>query len=59
MSKQRHYINNADFLDALVKYKERKTKNPKETYKLKKDRVVKEKDKKEEILIIIHPILVR
>ena len=36
-----------------------KTKNPKETYKLKKDRVVKEKDKKEEILIIIHPILVR
>ena len=30
-----------------------KTKNPKETYKLKKDRVVKEKDKKEEILIII------
>ena len=36
-----------------------KSKNPKETYKLHKDRVVKEKDKKEEILIIIHPILVR
>jgi hypothetical protein len=36
-----------------------KTKNPKETLKLYKDRVVKIKDKKEEILIIIHPILVR
>ena len=36
-----------------------KTKNPKETLKLHKDRVVKIKDKTEEILIIIHPILVR
>ena len=36
-----------------------KSKNPKETLKLYKDRVVKVKDKKEEILIIIHPILVR
>jgi hypothetical protein len=36
-----------------------KTKNPKETLKLHKDRVVKVKDKTEEILIIIHPILVR
>ena len=36
-----------------------KTKNLKETLKLHKDRVVKVKDKTEEILIIIHPILVR
>ncbi len=36
-----------------------KTKNPKETLKLHKDRVVRIKEKKEEILIIIHPILVR
>jgi hypothetical protein len=36
-----------------------KTKNPKETLKLKKDRVVRIREKKEEILIIIHPILVR
>ena len=36
-----------------------KTKNPKETLKLHKDRVVRIKDKTEEILIIIHPILVR
>lgn len=36
-----------------------KTKNPKETLKLYKDRVVRVKDKTEEILIIIHPILVR
>jgi hypothetical protein len=36
-----------------------KTKNPKETLKLHKNRVVKVKDKTEEILIIIHPILVR
>ena len=36
-----------------------KTKNPKETLKLHKDRVVKVKNKTEEILIIIHPILVR
>ncbi len=36
-----------------------KTKNPKETLKVKKDRVVRIREKKEEILIIIHPILVR
>jgi hypothetical protein len=36
-----------------------KSKNPKETLKLKKDRVVRIREKKEEILIIIHPILVR
>ena len=36
-----------------------KLKNPKETLKLKKDRVVRIREKKEEILIIIHPILVR
>ena len=36
-----------------------KQKNPKETLKLYKDRVVRVKDKTEEILIIIHPILVR
>jgi hypothetical protein len=36
-----------------------KTKNPKETLKLHKDRVVRIREKKEEILIIIHPILVR
>jgi hypothetical protein len=33
--------------------------NPKETLKLYKDRVVKVKEKTEDILIIIHPILVR
>jgi hypothetical protein len=36
-----------------------KTKNSKETLKIHKDRVVRIKDKTEEILIIIHPILVR
>jgi hypothetical protein len=36
-----------------------KTKNSKETFKIHKDRVVRIKDKTEEILIIIHPILVR
>jgi len=36
-----------------------KGKNPKETLKLLKDRVVRIREKKEEILIIIHPILVR
>ena len=36
-----------------------KSKNPKQTLKLKKDRVVRIREKKEEILIIIHPILVR
>jgi hypothetical protein len=36
-----------------------KGKNPKENIKLLKDRVVRIREKKEEILIIIHPILVR
>ena len=36
-----------------------KSKNPKESLKLHKDRVVRIREKKEEILIIIHPILVR
>jgi hypothetical protein len=36
-----------------------KSKNPKETLKIKKDRVVRIREKKEEILIIIHPILLR
>ena len=36
-----------------------KGKNPKETLKIYKDRVVRVREKKEEILIIIHPILVR
>jgi hypothetical protein len=36
-----------------------KVKNQKETLKLHKDRVVRIREKKEEILIIIHPILVR
>ena len=36
-----------------------KQKNPKENLKLSKDRVVRIREKKEEILIIIHPILVR
>ena len=36
-----------------------KSKNPKENLKLHKDRVVRIREKKEEILIIIHPILVR
>ena len=36
-----------------------KNKNPKEKLKLQKDRVVRIREKKEEILIIIHPILVR
>lgn len=42
-----------------VQFEHLKSKNPKETLKLHKDRVVKVKDKTEEILIIIHPILVR
>ena len=42
-----------------VQFEHLKTKNPKETLKIHKDRVVKMKDKTEEILIIIHPILVR
>ena len=42
-----------------IQFEHFKSKNPKETIKLHKDRVVKIKDKTEEILIIIHPILVR
>lgn len=42
-----------------IQFEHLKSKNPKETLKLHKDRVVKVKDKTEEILIIIHPILVR
>jgi hypothetical protein len=42
-----------------IQFEHFKSKNPKETIKLHKDRVVKVKDKTEEILIIIHPILVR
>jgi hypothetical protein len=42
-----------------VQFERLKSKNPKETLKLKKDRVVRIREKKEEILIIIHPILVR
>jgi hypothetical protein len=42
-----------------VQFEYLKQKNPKETLKLQKDRVVRVKDKKEELLIIIHPILVR
>jgi len=41
-----------------VQFERLKSKNPKETLKLKKDRVVRIREKKEEILII-HPILVR
>ena len=42
-----------------VQFERLKSKNPKETLKVKKDRVVRIREKKEEILIIIHPILVR
>jgi len=42
-----------------VQFEHLKQKNPKETFKMKKDRVVRVKDQKEELLIIIHPILVR
>ncbi len=42
-----------------VQFERLKSKNPKETLKIKKDRVVRIREKKEEILIIIHPILVR
>ena len=42
-----------------IQFDHLKSKNPKETLKFKKDRVVRIKEKKEEILIIIHPILVR
>jgi hypothetical protein len=42
-----------------IQFEHLKSKNPKETLKLFKDRVVKVKEKTEDILIIIHPILVR
>ena len=42
-----------------IQFERLKSKNPKETLKLHKDRVVRMREKKEEILIIIHPILVR
>jgi hypothetical protein len=42
-----------------IQFERLKSKNPKETLKVKKDRVVRIREKKEEILIIIHPILVR
>jgi hypothetical protein len=42
-----------------IQFERLKSKNPKETLKIKKDRVVRIREKKEEILIIIHPILLR
>lgn len=42
-----------------IQFEYLKQKNPKEDIKIKKDRVVRLKDQKEEILIIIHPILLR
>lgn len=42
-----------------IQYERLKSKNPKEKLKLSKDRVLRIKEKTEEILIIIHPILVR
>jgi hypothetical protein len=42
-----------------IQFERLKSKNPKETLKIYKDRVVRVREKKEEILIIIHPILVR
>jgi hypothetical protein len=42
-----------------IQFERLKSKNPKETLKVKKDRVVRIREKKEEILIIIHPILLR
>ena len=42
-----------------IQFEHLKSKNPKETLKSYKDRVVRVKEKTEEILIIIHPILVR
>jgi hypothetical protein len=42
-----------------IQFERLKSKNPKETLKLNKDRVVRIREKKEEILIIIHAILVR
>ena len=42
-----------------IQFEHLKSKNPKETLKLYKDRVVRVKEKTEDILVIIHPILVR
>ena len=42
-----------------IQFEHLKSKNPKETLKSYKDRVVRVIEKTEEILIIIHPILVR
>ena len=42
-----------------IQFEHLKSKNPKENLKLSKDRVLRIKEKTEEILIIIHPILVR
>jgi hypothetical protein len=42
-----------------IQFEYLKSKNPKETLKSYKDRVVRIREKTEEILIIIHPILVR
>jgi hypothetical protein len=42
-----------------IQFEHLKSKNPKETLKSYKDRVVRIREKTEEILIIIHPILVR
>ena len=42
-----------------IQFEHLKSKNPKETLKSYKDRVVRVKEKTEEILIIIHPILLR
>ena len=42
-----------------IQFEHLKSKTPKETLKSYKDRVVRVIEKTEEILIIIHPILVR
>jgi hypothetical protein len=42
-----------------IQFEHLKSKNPKETFKIYKDRTVRVKEKTEEILIIIHPILLR
>ena len=48
-----------DYFGYFKKEKDAKNKTPKETLKSYKDRVVRVIEKTEEILIIIHPILVR
>lgn len=42
-----------------IQFEYLKSKNPKETITLQQDKVVKMRDKVEEVLITIHPILVR